>query len=205
MATVKHFIANNTDWCRRLSNSVVGKRALEALQARRKTLLGDPRITAMAERVVTACVRMGFYAPSWRDMPELLERMGEHETVAYRVAAEGIVLLRNEKNALPADVDEGATILVTGNQAVRTPISGKGAAYVKGYNQTSFFEAVNAAADIIFGHTTPSGKLPFTIECDFADSPAAGNRPGSTGLRSNSKASKSSFSRPVSRARSPCT
>ncbi len=349
MATVKHFIANNTDWCRRLSNSVVGKRALEeiylpafraavhagtgavmtsynqlngeycgesdtvingllrerlgfdgmvmtdwtsvtdgelvassgqdlempegeALQARRETLLGDPRMTAMAERVVTACVRMGFYAPSWRDMPELLERMGEHETVAYRVAAEGIVLLRNEKNALPADVDEGATILVTGNWAVRTPISGKGAAYVKGYNQTSFFEAVNAiaegvnviyretptdeeleaaslvlvftgfedegegadrpfelpanqdeliehaasanaytvvslvtgggvampwhdsvdailfvgfcgqaganaAADIIFGHTNPSGKLPFTIEHDFADSPAAGYIP----------------------------
>ncbi|MFP4643184.1 MAG: beta-glucosidase [Spirochaetales bacterium] len=349
MATVKHFIANNSDWCRRLSNSVVDRRALEEiylpafraaveagvgavmtsynqlngeycgesknviegllrtelgfdglvmtdwtsvtdgervassgqdlempygemLDAKRDTLTGDPRIRTMAEHVVAACVRMGFYEDSFREMPELLERLPEHETLAYRVAAEGIVLLKNKADVLPADFDEGQTILVTGNWGVRTPICGKGSGYVEGYNQTSFFEAVNtaadgvnviyradptdeeleqaiyvlvftgfefegegadrdfslpedqnalisraaaanprtvvsvvsgggiampwhdavpailytffcgqegatAAADIIFGNTNPSAKLPFTIERDFADSPGAGYLP----------------------------
>ncbi|TVQ24503.1 MAG: glycosyl hydrolase [Spirochaetaceae bacterium] len=345
MATVKHFIANNSDWCRRLSNSVVGRRALEEiylpafraaveagvgavmtsynqlngeycgegerviqgllrgelgfdglvmtdwtsvtdgelvassgqdlempygemLEAKRDTLTGDPRIRRMAEYVIKACIRMGFYEESWREMPELLELLPEHESVAYRVAAEGVVLLKNEGDVLPALVDDGRTILVTGNWGVRTPISGKGSGYVAGYNHTSFFEAVNdladgaivmyraeptaeeldaaslvlvftgfefegegadrdfslperqnaliaraaaanprtvvsivsggaiampwhdsvaailytffcgqegaaAVADILFGHTNPSAKLPFTIECDFADSPGA--------------------------------
>lgn len=349
MATVKHFVANNSDWCRRLSNSVVGRRALEEiylpafraaieagvgavmtsynqlngeycgegksviagllrgglgfeglvmtdwtsvtdgelvassgqdlempygemLEAKRDKLTGDPRIRTMAEHVVAACVRMGFYEDSFREMPELLERLPEHESLAYRVAAEGIVLLKNEADVLPASFEEGQTILVTGNWGARTPISGKGSGYVAGYNQTPFFEAVNgvaeganviyraepsdeeiesawfvlvftgfefegegadrefslpedqnaliaraaaanprtvvsivsgggiampwhdsvaailytffcgqeganAAADIIFGRTNPSAKLPFTIERDFADSPGAGYLP----------------------------
>ena len=348
MATVKHFIANNTDWCRRLSNSIVDRRALEeiylpafrsavhagtmavmtsynrlngeycgesdtvingllrdglgfdglvmtdwtsvtdgelvassgqdlempegeALQAKRKRLVGDPRIRRMAGSVLSACASMGFLTGARREMPEQLERFPEHEAVAYQTASEGIVLLKND-GVLPAHVHDGETVLVTGNWAVRTPISGKGSGYVVGFNQQSFLEAINAvaeganviyradpsdeelenaalvfvftgfetegegadrdfslpadqdalisragslnqqtvvslvsgggvampwhdsaaailytffcgqqgaiaAADTLFGQINPSGKLPFTIEVDFADSPGAGYIP----------------------------
>lgn len=348
MATVKHFIANNTDWCRRLSNSVVGRRALEeiylpgfraaveagvmavmtaynqlngeycgesktviqrllreylgfdglvmtdwtsvtdgelvaesgqdlempegeALLDAKETLLGSPKIRRMAESVLASCIAMGFL-DNEHAIPELTEQQEAHEQVAYRTAAEGIVLLRNENDALPHQVRESETILVTGNWAVRTPLSGRGSGYVVGYNQASFFEAINnvalganvvyrahptdeelesaalvvvatgsdqegegsdrpfelphiqnelvsragalnrktvvclvtgggvampwhdsvaailhtffggqqgayAAAAILFGIENPSGKLPFTIEVDFADSPGAGYIP----------------------------
>ncbi len=348
MATVKHFIVNNTDWCRKLSNSIVGCRALEeiylpafhsavhagtmavmtsynqlngeycgesetvingllrehlgfdglvmtdwtsvtdgelvassgqdlempvgeALQAKRKQLLGDPRIRRMAGSVLSACASMGFLNGARWELPEQLERFPEHEAVAYQTASEGIVLLKND-GVLPAHVHDGDTVVVTGNWAVRTPVSGKGSGYVVGFNQQSFLEAINsvaeganviyraeptdeelekaalvfvftgfefegegadrdfslpadqnalisragslneqtvvslvsgggvampwhdstgailytffggqqgaiAAADVLFGQVNPSGKLPFTIEVDFADSPGAGYIP----------------------------
>ncbi len=349
MATVKHFIANNTDWCRRLSNSVVGRRALEeiylpafeaaveagtmavmtaynqlngeycgesstvinellrselgfdrlvmtdwtsvtdgelvaasgqdlempsgeALRGKRDMLVGDSRVTSMATRVLTACTAMGFLDEGRHELPEFLEELPAHEELAYRVAAEGIVLLKNESELLPFSETDGRNVLVTGNWGTRTPLAGSGSGYVAGYNQISFLEAVNsialgadvryraepsheeleqadlvlvatgfeaegegadrpfalpedqnelieragaangntvvalvtgggvsmpwhdsagailhtffggqqgapAAAGIVFGHINPSGKLPFTIETDFADSPGAGYIP----------------------------
>ncbi len=116
---------------------------LRAQQARLKT---DPRIRAMATRVLTACIQMGFLDEAPQAVPSLLERMPLHEDVAYRTACEGTVLLQNTDSMLPLAHGDASPLLVTGNWAVRTPLLAGGAGCVEGYNQRSFLEALNAEA-----------------------------------------------------------
>ena len=103
-------------------------------------LLGSEAIDRMALRVLRTCIMMGFHDRP-QLVPELVERLSEHEEVAYQTALEGIVLLRNEASILPLAENSEETILVTGNYASRTPLAGWGSGRIEGYNPESFVDA----------------------------------------------------------------
>ena len=102
-------------------------------------LLGSEAIDRMALRVLRTCIMMGFHDRP-QLVPELVERLSEHEEVAYQTALEGIVLLRNEASILPLAENSEETILVTGNYASRTPLAGWGSGRIEGYNPESFVD-----------------------------------------------------------------
>ena len=103
-------------------------------------LLGSEAIDRMALKVLRTCIMMGFHDRP-QIVPELVERLSEHEEVAYQTALEGIVLLRNEASILPLAENSEETILVTGNYASRTPLAGWGSGRIEGYNPESFVDA----------------------------------------------------------------
>lgn len=219
IATLKHFIGNETDYIRKHSNTVVGRRALkeiylrafeagveagalavmtsynylngeyagqssdvingllrhelgfrhlvmtdwtsvddgkklassgqdlemprgEHLKIAREELLGSQEIDRMVTSLVRTFTMMGFL--DYRhEQQAYLDNLPVHEDVAFRVACEGTVLLRNE-GALPLEPDPEFTLVVTGNWAARTPLAGKGSGYVEGYDNASYAEAMEA-------------------------------------------------------------
>lgn len=71
--------------------------------------------------------------------PELVTRFPQHEQVALQTAREGVVLLRNEEQILPLNVDDDSGILLLGDY-IHKKACGGGSAYVKGYHQLSQYE-----------------------------------------------------------------
>ncbi len=227
IATLKHFIANETDYWRKLSNSIVSGQALQeiylrafqagveagalavmtaynrlngeycgesseaidgllrgqlgfrhlvmtdwssvtdgelvahsgqdlempygvCLKAARDTLLGTPEIDRMVRSIVRTFAMMGFLDHD-QEQRAYLVNLPLHEDVAYRVACEGTILLRND-GLLPMEPERGQRIIVAGNWATRTPIAGKGSGYVEGYDNESYADAISgrfAAARVL--------------------------------------------------------
>lgn len=237
-ACLKHFIANNTEFYRRRSNSIVGERALHEIympgfqagidagaacvmtsynrvngewagQSReviegllrghlgfeglvmtdwnsvydlekvvksgqnvvmpgdwryydkdipallREGKLTEKEIDRMIRPLLATCIRFGLYdrCADRKYKPELLAELPEHEATAYEVAAEGIVLLRND-GLLPLSPESGRQLLVTGKFLDEIP-RGKGSAAVKGYHNVTLRQALSE----IFGpHVTFAEK-----------------------------------------------
>lgn len=86
------------------------------------------------------------------------------ETVALSTAREGMVLLRNERNLLPVDTTQVRHILLTGEYADRW-VSGKGAGYVKGYDNITLKVALKKA----FGDRVKYVKRPSAAQLASAD------------------------------------
>ncbi len=224
-ATVKHFVCNNTDWHRCVSNSVVDERALRELyflpfeaavcdasvlcmmtsynlvngeyagESRRllsDVVLGEwgfrglimsdwgglwnpapavtsglhlemPEAKAFDPAAIRTMIEEGVISQADVDTRALrvleltarieelqLEipnpnrgRIEEHAGVALEVAREGIVLLKNEADALP--LEPGATTIAAVGPAVDpTPTSGGGAAAVSAVDPVSIAEAIVA-------------------------------------------------------------
>ena len=218
IATLKHFVANETDYRRKLSNSTVSRHALKeiylrafqsgveagalavmtaynqlngeycgesssaindllrgelgfrhlvmtdwssvtdgrliaesgqdlempygaCLKAARETLLGAPEIDRMVRSIVRTFAMMGFLDHD-QEQRAYLANLPLHEEVAYRVACEGTILLRND-GLLPLEPEAGRRIIVTGNWATRTPIAGRGSGYVEGYDNESYADAIS--------------------------------------------------------------
>ncbi|PTY07852.1 glycosyl hydrolase [Opitutaceae bacterium EW11] len=70
----------------------------------------------------------------------------EHRETARRVAAEGIVLLKNEGGLLPLDPAKVGTIAVIGENAVRRFAAGGNAAGVKAFREMTSLEGITARA-----------------------------------------------------------
>ncbi|HEU5077957.1 MAG TPA: glycoside hydrolase family 3 C-terminal domain-containing protein [Opitutaceae bacterium] len=69
-----------------------------------------------------------------------------HLDIARRVAAEGIVLLKNDHGLLPLDPKKYTTIAVIGDNAVRKYAAGGNAAGVKAFHEITALEGITARA-----------------------------------------------------------
>jgi beta-glucosidase len=101
--------------------------------------IGEPDI----DRMVKSTLRT-FVATDAFDMEKTPLNDSDYqrlEEVALNTAREGMVLLRNERNLLPVDTTRVRQILVTGKY-IDLWISGRGAGYVKGYNNLTLKDAL---------------------------------------------------------------
>ena len=78
----------------------------------------------------------------------------EHYDAARKIAGEGIVLLKNENNILPIDLEKTAKILVVGENAIKKMTVGGGSSSLKARDEftpiVGLQEAVGAKAEIIY-------------------------------------------------------
>ncbi|MCP4763808.1 MAG: hypothetical protein GY870_18700, partial [archaeon] len=86
---------------------------------------------------------MGFYEKPFKDK-EALEYGEKHDKIALKMAEEGIVLLKNEKNILPLELSSNKSkkIVVLGRNAHPTPTSGGGSCMVAPYKPKSIYEGL---------------------------------------------------------------
>lgn len=111
-----------------------------------KTLLAAGRITEedinrMIRPSIATGIAFGLYERK-KYLPEWLDKYPQHEQTAYDVAAEGIVLLKNN-GILP--LRTGRKILLTGrflHEVPRTGDNPAASAAVKGYNNVTLAEAM---------------------------------------------------------------
>ena len=66
----------------------------------------------------------------------------EHQQTARRIAEEGIVLLKNESNALPLDPNKITSVAVIGDNAVRLQSPGGGSAGIKAFYEITPLEGI---------------------------------------------------------------
>ena len=69
----------------------------------------------------------------------------EHYAAARKIAAEGTVLLKNEKNVLPLDIKEGQKILLVGENAVKKMVVGGGSSNLKTKYEVNLLEGLTNA------------------------------------------------------------
>ena len=93
--------------------------------------ISESDLDNMARPVIATSLAMGFYSRPRQDT-SLLSKFPEHAALAEQVAAEGIVLLKNERHILPLDPGVNRKILLTG-KFVNKIACGYGAAEVSGY------------------------------------------------------------------------
>ena len=218
IATLKHFVANNTDYFRRKSNSVVDERTLHEIylpafkagidagamavmtsynlvngewagqsqsiikDLLRKTLgfkwlvmtdwwsvydaeklatsgqdleMPASDVSAQFEEMIVAediyekdidrmvkSILTTFKAMDLFDrvpLPEMVDKLPEHEQVALQTAKEGTILLKNRNSILPLDGSDERVLLL--GDFIQENAVGKGAAFVKGYGHVSQLEA----------------------------------------------------------------
>ena len=78
----------------------------------------------------------------------------EHNAAARKIAGEGIVLLKNEDNILPIDLEKTSKILVVGENAIKKMTVGGGSSSLKAQNECTpivgLREAVGDKAQIVY-------------------------------------------------------
>ena len=99
----------------------------------------EKQIEDMIRPIIATCIAFDFYDREKYD-PSLLAKFPEHEANAYKVATEGIVLLKNN-GILPFDPKVGRKVLVTGKFINEIP-RGQGSAAVPGYNNVTLAKAL---------------------------------------------------------------
>lgn len=120
-------------------------------------------LDSMIRPILATCISMDFYKREKYDS-SLLEKFPEHEKVAYQVAQEGIVLLKNKNNILPLDPKVNRKILLTGRFVHEIP-RGYGSAEVIGYNNVSLLEALQKE----YGYTVYCVEKPSADDLKAAD------------------------------------
>ena len=194
VACLKHFICNETEFYRRRSNSIVDERALHELylppfkagidaksgqnveMPGRKEFFGEVRALLKEGRItekdiekmirpnIATSIAFGLYDRE-KYVPALLEKFPAHKQTGYDVAAEGIVLLRNN-GILP--LAEGRKILLTGRfteQIPRTGGSTSSSAEVLGYDNVT----LTAALREVYGDAVRVVEKPSREELAAAD------------------------------------
>lgn len=139
----------------------------EELVGQIRELLAEGRITEreieeMIRPNIAVGIAFGLYDRE-KYAPELLKRFPDHERIGREVAAEGIVLLRNN-GILPLDPAAVRQILVVGNNLDAVP-RGLGAAAVEGYNNITLVDALRAA----FGERITATRNPSARQLAEAD------------------------------------
>lgn len=125
--------------------------------------ISESDLDNMARPVIATSLAMGFYSRPRQDT-SLLSKFPEHAALAEQVAAEGIVLLKNERHILPLDPGVNRKILLTG-KFVNKIACGYGAAEVSGYGNISMKEALENE----FGRTIYYIEKPTVAELEEAD------------------------------------
>ncbi len=94
-------------------------------------------------RILRVCLTMDLFNPH-REKPTV--DWDAHHLVAFQVAQEGIVLLKNKHHLLPLTKQKIKSIAILGPNAQDTPSSGGGSAQIKPYRFINFFKAVKQRA-----------------------------------------------------------
>lgn len=110
------------------------------LGAFKKGELSEEELDTRITRTIAIFLASGSF-----ERVEIVVDYEEHNVIAKEIAQEGIVLLKNEGNFLPLDKKEVKRIAVFGPNAIHTPISGGGAAFVEGNRTDPFFAALQAS------------------------------------------------------------
>ena len=114
-----------------------------SLRRDKERLLGSKQIDRMAASILKTCIAAGFYNPEFR-IPGLMDNWDAREAIARKTNEKGIILLKNN-GILPLSperiADVNAKILVSGTNARRKYLSGKGSGHVKGFNNKSYAQA----------------------------------------------------------------
>jgi len=145
-----------------------------------KGSLSAEQLDDKARRMLRLLDRAGLLegeAPS----DEHAEDRPEHRALARKVAAESIVLLENRNGLLPLDLSVGK-IVVLGEFAAATPISGGGSARVEPHYQASVLEGIisgaGAGTRVCYRRGCVVHPYPQAIEAGIVAAPD-----GSPGLR----------------------
>ena len=99
-------------------------------------------------------LRLIFRTAMNNDKPAGSMRSPEHYEAARRIAGEGIVLLKNDNNVLPIDIEKTKKILVVGENAIKMMTVGGGSSSLKVQHECTPIEGIRAAvgdkAEIIY-------------------------------------------------------
>lgn len=118
--------------------------------------VSEREIEAMIRPIVATCVAFGLYEDR-KFEGSLDEMFARHADVAYTVASEGAVLLKND-GVLPIDANNRLKVLLTGRFATECP-RGKGSAEVIGFDNVTMTDALREK----FGNNLTVAKDP-TVE-----------------------------------------
>jgi beta-glucosidase len=110
------------------------------LDAARRGDIPAARIEDAARRILRVIARCGLLDEAPPPPGEL--RSARHQDIARRVAAEGIVLLKNEGALLPLDPAAITSLAVIGPNAGRTRLQGDGSSRVASKRRESVFDAL---------------------------------------------------------------
>jgi beta-glucosidase len=122
------------------------KRLKEALeQPIRDGLVNLDRITESAGRVIQLLEKASRFADP-RDDPERCEDTAEKRALLRQAAAAGIVMLKNDKGALPLrpTTDNIRKLGIFGPNAVRVVAGGGGSSYIRAPYWTSVYDSVRS-------------------------------------------------------------
>ncbi|WP_421869512.1 beta-glucosidase family protein [Pararhizobium sp.] len=114
------------------------------------------------ETVDAACVRVLELVQRCKanERPGIPVDLEDHHVLSRQIAAESIVLLRNENAALPLDVTASPQILVVGNGAIAPVIQGSGSATTNPYRVDIPFEQICKRA----GEPCTIRHMPFDVD-----------------------------------------
>lgn len=93
---------------------------------------------------VRRILRLAFNTTMNRNKPFGSIASAEHKAVAKQVGEEGIVLLQNQKNTLPIDINRTKTIAVIGENAIKMMTVGGGSSSLKVKHETLPLEGIKA-------------------------------------------------------------
>ena len=106
-------------------------------------------------RILTVMFKLGLFEHQFTPDPKLINT-AEHKETAYKTAIEGIVLLKNNKNALPLNLERLKSIAVIGPNAPIARTGGGGSSMVTPVYSVSPLEALK-------------NKLPKSITINYAN------------------------------------
>ncbi|NUM34920.1 MAG: glycoside hydrolase family 3 C-terminal domain-containing protein [Candidatus Brocadiae bacterium] len=91
--------------------------------------VGEDKITDKVKRILRVMFKLGLFENPTKENP-LLVNTPESRNLAYRVAADSIILLKNEKDLLPLKWDAIRTIALIGPNAALARTGGGGSSFV---------------------------------------------------------------------------
>ncbi len=93
-----------------------------------------PQVDRMVVEFLRPCIAMGFLDQTVEERKVAVD-WNEHHALVRRIGTEGVVLLKNQDEVLPLDPEVVGSVLVTGPNAVETPVGGGGSGSVPGWGQ----------------------------------------------------------------------
>ncbi|KAL4815733.1 glycoside hydrolase superfamily [Aspergillus spinulosporus] len=126
----------------------VKRRGKHLIDAHEQGLISESRIDECASRILKLLHRVGKSSePAWKEPEERAIDLPEHRVIMRRCAAEGIVLLKNEHEILPLNVQPAMRIAVIGPNAARAVQSGGGSSDLLPHYKTIPLNAIKQAVD----------------------------------------------------------
>ena len=125
----------------------------QLVQAVRAGEVSEEAIDARARQVLALLERAGCF-----EDPKIPEEravdLPEHRALIRRAGAEGVVLLKNERNVLPLDLDHLKSLAIIGPNAKAARIMGGGSARVNAHHAVSPYEGIveRAGAAVELGY-----------------------------------------------------